>query len=360
MPRDYYEVLGVSREADDKEVKRAYRRLAMEFHPDRNNAADAEEKFKEASEAYEVLSDPQKRRVYDRAGFDGLRGTGFTGFSGVGVEDIFSSFGDIFGDLFGFGQRTRRPGAPQRGADLRYDLTLDFNEAIFGCQKEATLEQYVPCESCTGAGTAPGSQSIRCATCQGRGQVVHGQGLFLIGTPCPDCQGLGVKQTKPCPACRGEGRTRARRTVTVRIPPGFDDGMSLRYSGEGEPGVRGGPSGDLYVAVRVRPHRTLKRDGDDVYAEASISMVQAALGDSISVDGLEGPEELEVPKGTQPGEVITVKRKGAPRLRGNGRGDLHILIKVEIPRSLNARQKQLLEEFASQSTETHKKRRLFS
>jgi molecular chaperone DnaJ len=358
MPRDYYEVLGVSRDADDKAIKKAYRKLAMDFHPDRNKAADAEEKFKEASEAYEVLSDEQKRRVYDRGGFEGLRGTGFTGFQGVGVEDIFSSFGDIFGDLFGFGQRSRPRSSAQRGSDLRYDLVLEFEEAVFGCQKEITLEQLVPCETCTGSGTEPGSQAIRCQSCQGRGQVVHGQGLFLISTTCPDCAGQGIKQTHPCKACRGEGRTRARRTASVRIPAGFDDGMSLRYAGEGEPGLRGGPPGDLYVAVRVRPHKTLRRDGDDLVAEITVPMVQAALGTTLTVAGVEGPEDVQIPGGTQPGDVISLKKKGVPRLRGNGRGDLHIVVKVEIPRSLTAKQRELLEELGTLG-ET-KKRRLFS
>ncbi len=358
MRRDYYEILGVSREADDKEIKRAYRRLAMEYHPDRNKSPEAEEKFKEASEAYEVLCDPQKRRIYDRAGFEGLRGSGFSGFSGVGVEDIFSSFGDIFGDLFGFGARTRRSSGMQRGADLRYELTIDFHEAVFGCEKEINLEQLLRCDACGGSGAEPGSQMVRCLTCQGRGQVVHGQGLFLISTVCPECQGQGMRLSSPCKSCRGEGRTRARRTVTVRIPAGFDDGISLRYSGEGEPGVRGGPVGDLYVEVRVRPHATLKRDGEDLLTELMVSMVQAALGDTVTVEGIDGPEEVSVPKGTQPGDVITLRKKGVPRLRGSGRGDLHVLVKVEIPRHLNSRQKQLLEEFASLGEA--KKRRLFS
>ena len=358
MPRDYYEVLGVARDADDKEIKKAYRRQALDFHPDRNKDPGAEEKFKEASEAYEVLSSPEKRRIYDRAGHEGLRGTGFTGFTGVGVEDIFSSFGDIFGDLFGFGGRPRRPGA-HRGSDLRYDLAIEFEEAVFGCQKEATIEQYLACESCHGSGTEPGSQTLRCATCQGRGQVVHGQGLFLISTPCPECYGQGVKQSNPCRTCRGEGRTRARRTVSVRIPAGFDDGMSLRYAGEGEPGLRGGPPGDLYVAVRARPHKTLKREGEHLITEATINLAQAALGDTITVAGVDGPERVEVQGGTQPGDVVTLKRKGVPRLRGGGRGDLHVVIRVEIPRSLSSKQKELFEELGASFAEP-KKRRLFS
>ena len=359
MRRDYYEVLGLSRSADEREIKKAYRKLAMEFHPDRNPSAEAEEKFKEASEAYEVLSDPNKRRIYDRAGFDGLRSQGFSGFSGVGVEDIFSSFGDIFGDLFGFGQQRRRGGA-QRGSDLRYDMTIEFNEAVFGCTHEATLDQYVPCERCDGSGAGAGSQPLRCTTCAGRGQVVHGQGLFLVSTTCPDCHGQGMKQSNPCGSCQGEGRARARRTVTVNIPAGFDDGMSLRYGGEGEPGARGGPSGDLYVAVRVRPHPSLKREAENLYVEVGIGMVEAALGTQVQVDGVDGPEKVDIPKGTQPMDVITLKRKGVPRLRGGGRGDLHVVCQVQVPRSLSSKQKKLLEEFAETLGEGNKKRTLFS
>lgn len=359
MPRDYYEVLGVERNATDKDIKRAYRKLAMEYHPDRNSAPDAEEKFKEASEAYEVLSDTQKRSLYDRAGFDGLRGAGFSGFSGMGVEDIFSSFGDIFGDLFGFGARARRGGGGvQRGSDLRYDLTIDFEEAVFGTEKEITIDRHVACEACSGSGAAPGSKLVTCATCHGRGQVVHGQGLFLISTTCPACQGRGASHTDPCASCSGSGRTKARRSMKVRIPAGFDDGMSLRYAGEGEAGPRGGPPGDLYIAVSVRPHATLKRDGDDLIAELPISMVQAALGGEVTFQGVEGEEKLDIPSGTQPNEIITLRRKGVPRLRGNGRGDLHVVVKVEIPRSLTQRQRELLEELAGQAAP--KKRRLFS
>lgn len=357
--RDYYEVLGVSRSASDRDVKTAYRKLAMDFHPDRNPSPEAEERFKEASEAYEVLSDPQKRRIYDRAGFDGLRNTGFSGFSGVGVEDIFASFGDIFGDLFGFGHRARRGSSVQRGSDLQYDLAIDFREAAFGCEKEISIEQYVSCDACHGSGASPGSKPTTCASCHGRGQVVHGQGLFLISSTCPDCHGRGAMQSDPCHACGGEGRARARRTVNVRIPAGFDEGMSLRYAGEGEPGERGGPAGDLYVAVHVRPHPTLRREGTELVTELVLSMVQAALGAELTVEGVDGEETVKVPAGTQPGDVITLKRKGVPELRGNGRGSLHVVCKVEIPRTLTARQREILAELDEGSTKKGK-RRIFS
>lgn len=359
MKRDYYEVLGVAKNADDREIKKAYRALAMQFHPDRNNSPEAEGKFKEASEAYEVLADADKRRTYDRAGFDGLRNQGFSGFSGQGVEDIFSSFGDIFGDLFGFGQRRGGGGqAAQRGSDLRYDLTLKFEEAVFGVSKEIMVDQLIACDTCRGSGAASGSKPARCQTCAGRGQVVHGQGLFLVSTPCPDCHGKGAKQSNPCPDCSGEGRKQAQRTLSVTIPPGFDSGMSLRYSGEGEPGMMGGPSGDLYIAVRVREHSTLKRDGEDLIAEVPITMMEAALGADIEIDGVEGPEKVVVPKGAQPMDVVTLKKHGVPRLRGGGRGSLHVVLRVEVPRSLNSKQRKMLEEF--QATFETKKRKLFS
>ena len=358
MKRDYYEVLGVSRTADEREIKKAYRQLAMELHPDRNPSPEAEDKFKEASEAYEVLSDAQKRRVYDRAGFDGLRSQGFSGSSGAGVEDIFSSFGDIFGDLFGFGQR-RSGGGPGRGADLRYDLTLDFHEAAFGCKKEVTLDKQVACDHCHATGAEPGSPPARCATCNGRGQVVHGQGMFLVSTPCPECRGRGFINTNPCQSCHGEARVHKKSDFMVQVPAGFDDGIHLRYPGEGEPGTQGGPAGDLYVAVHVQPHATLKRDGEDVITELNISIVEAALGCEREITGVEGPETIEVPKGTQPNDVISLRRKGVPKLRGGGRGSLHVVCKVEVPRNLDAKQRKALEDFAVAMGQP-KKRSLFS
>lgn len=345
--RDYYEILGVARTADEKELKRVYRKLAMEYHPDRNKDPGAEEKFKEASEAYQVLSDPEKRRLYDAGGYDALRTGGFSGFQSVNVEDIFSSFGDIFGDMFGFGARGggRRHGGVMRGSDLQTQLVLEFEEAVFGCEREIEFDQHVACTRCGGSGAEPGSRRVRCATCHGRGQVVHGQGMFLISTTCPDCRGHGQSKGAPCGDCRGEGRQRTRRAVTVKVPAGFDDGMSLRYGGEGELGARGGPAGDLYVHVGVRPHKVLRRDGAELSCDLALTMVQAALGAALQVEGVDGPVDVKVPKGTQPGDVITIKRKGAPHLRGGGRGDLHVVCQVEIPRHLNARQRRLLEEF---------------
>ncbi|MEM6274769.1 MAG: molecular chaperone DnaJ [Myxococcota bacterium] len=357
MPRDYYEVLSVTRDADDRVIKRAYRKLAMDFHPDRNDSPEAEEKFKEASEAYEVLSDPQKRAVYDRHGFEGLRGQGFSGFSGAGIEDIFNSFGDIFGDLFNFGGGRARRSGGRRGADLRYDLTVKFDEAIFGTEREITLDHPVTCERCGGTGGEPGARRVTCETCQGRGQVVHGQGLFLVSSVCPTCSGRGYLFSENCRDCDGVGTVSKQRTVSVKIPPGFDEGMSLRYSGEGEAGSGGAPSGDLYVAVRIEPHESLKRDGDDLIAELEVGIADAALGVTKSVDGVEGELEVKVAAGTQPNEIVTLKKQGVPRLRGNGRGDLHVVVRVVVPRELSSKQKKALQEFADLPP---KKRRLFS
>ena len=349
VKRDYYEVLGIARDADDRAIKRAYRKLAMDFHPDRNEGKEAEEKFKEASEAYEVLSDADKRRTYDRGGFDGLRSQGFSGFSGANVDDIFSAFGDMFGDMFGFGRGGpggRGAQGAARGNDLQVQVALTFHEAAFGCKKDVHVRQRVRCEACQGSGAAAGSQPVRCRSCAGRGQVVHGQGVFLVSTTCPDCQGHGSKHNKPCGDCRGDGRRPTERTLNVTIPAGFDDGMALRCTSEGEPGVRGGPSGDLYVSAHVAPHPHIKRDGDDLLLELPISFTEAALGARLEVDGLDGKETVVVQQGAQPDDVMTLRGRGVPRLRGGGRGDFHVLLKLEVPRSLNREQKKLLLEFA--------------
>ncbi|MED5465405.1 MAG: molecular chaperone DnaJ [Myxococcota bacterium] len=358
--RDYYEVLEVGREADASSIKKAYRRLAMKYHPDRNDSPDAEAKFKEASEAYEVLSDNQKRDLYDRHGFAGLKQTGFSGFSGMGVDDIFSSFGDIFGDLFGMGARTGRRGGARRGADLRSDITIEFDEAVFGCSKEVSVRQEVACETCDGVGAAPGTTPVACGTCAGRGQVMHGQGLFLISTTCPDCQGQGSRYTSSCDDCGGKGKVPFKRTLNVKIPAGFDDGMSLRYAGQGDAGGMGGPAGDLYIAVSVNPHEHLIRKGDDLVFEATLGMVAAALGTTIEVPTPDGEESVTVPAGTQPGEVITLRKKGVPRLRGGGRGNLHIVVKVDVPTNLTSKQRKVLEEFDELPAGKKQKRRLFS
>jgi molecular chaperone DnaJ len=361
--RDYYEILGVAKNADDRQLKQAYRKLAMAYHPDRNDTQEAEEKFKEASEAYEVLSDAQKRQIYDRAGHDGLRGQGFSGFSHAAAEDIFSSFGDIFGDLFGFGRggpgAGRQQNRAQRGGDLRAEVRLTFEEAAFGVKKDLAITQRLPCTGCKGTGAGPGSETVRCSTCAGRGQVVHGQGMFLVSTTCPDCHGQGSQESKPCSDCRGEGRTVKERTFTATIPPGFDDGMSLRYTGEGEPGLKGGPPGDLYVTAEVQPHAYFKREGADLIVELPVSLTEAALGASIPLKGIDGDEVVQVPAGSQPNDVVLLRKKGVPRLRGGGRGDLHVVCRLEVPRQLNAKQRKLLEEFAASFDEKKKRRSLF-
>lgn len=357
--RDYYEILGVARDVDDKTLKQAYRKLAMELHPDRNPSPEAEEKFKEASEAYEVLSDAQKRRVYDHGGHDGLRGQGF---SGAAAEDIFSNFGDIFGDLFGFGRQGQRGGGrsngAQRGGDLRIEVDLTFEEAVFGCKKDLRLKQRVPCTGCQGTGAGPGSEAVRCGTCAGRGQVVHGQGMFLVSTTCPECQGQGRRQSRPCTDCSGEGRMERERAFVANIPAGFDDGMSLRYSGEGEPGLKGGPTGDLYVTAAVHPHSHLKREGEELIAELPVGMAEAALGAKLPLAGVDGEEVVDIPAGTQPNDVVVLRKKGVPRLRGGGRGDLHVICRVQVPKQLSSKQRKLLEEFA-QIPSKPKKRALF-
>jgi molecular chaperone DnaJ len=346
--RDYYEVLGVARDAGDEQIKKAYRKLALKFHPDRNPGdKEAEENFKEASEAYEVLRDGEKRQIYDRFGHEGLAGTGFRGFTGF--DDIFSSFGDIFEDFFGFGRRSGGRSRARQGANLRYDLELSLEEAFYGKEEEITFHKLVICKTCDGSGLTPGSEPQLCTTCQGRGQVIRSQGFFQISTTCPACQGQGRIITDPCRECTGQGKIRVQKKVTVKIPAGVDSGSQLRLRGEGEPGEYGGPPGDLFVVLFVRDHEFFSRDGDNLACRIPVSFVQAAIGDSLMIPVLGNEEgfELEIPKGTQPGEVIRVKGQGMPGLRkGRGRGDLFVEILVKIPRNLDQQQRELLEAFA--------------
>ena len=343
--RDYYEVLNVERNASDAELKKAYRKLALQYHPDRNpgNAA-AEEKFKEAAEAYDVLSDPQKRQLYDRFGHQGLEGSGFSGFSGF--EDIFSSFGDIFEDFFGLGGGRGSRSRQQRGHDLRYDLSLSFLEAAFGVEKELPLEKLDTCPDCGGTGCADGSQPETCNFCRGTGQMARSQGFFTVRTTCPQCRGQGTSIPHPCEECRGTGQAERKKRVSVNMPAGVDTGTRLRLSGEGESGVRGGPPGDLYIFVHVEPHDFFRRENNDVVCEVSISFVQAALGDKIEVPTLESKKTLTIPKGTQPGEVFRFKGEGIPSLRNRRKGDQIVHVMVKTPTGLSKKQEKLLKEFA--------------
>lgn len=347
--RDYYDVLGVSRDADAKQLKKAYRKLAMKFHPDRNPGdTEAEQKFKEASAAYEVLSDPQKRKLYDRFGHEGLRGAGGGGGPGFhSVDDIFSQFGDIFGDMFGFGGGQRRGrGGPRRGADLRYDLELTFSEAAFGTTKKLEIPRHVDCETCGGSGAKPGTSATTCKTCQGRGQVHHRQGFFTLSSTCPHCQGSGEKIDDPCSECNGAGKTRVDREVEVTIPAGVDSGTRLRLRNEGENGSPGAPRGDLYVFLHVEENETFERDGADLHLKQEISFVQAALGCEIDVPTLEDERTVTVKPGTQYGDKKVFKNEGIARLQGSGRGDLIVHFDVTVPTKLSKKQRELLEAFA--------------
>ncbi len=348
--RDYFEVLGVSRTASEDEIKKAYRKMALQYHPDRNPGnKEAEERFKEAAEAYEVLRDPQKRQVYERFGHEGLKGTGFSGFHGF--DDIFSSFGDIFQEFFSFGyggsgggQRQRTAARP--GNDLAYDLSLAFQEAVFGTEKEVEIDTMARCGDCGGSGAEPGTDETTCPVCRGQGQVVQTQGFFRISTTCPRCYGSGRVITSPCKTCQGQGRVRQARRVQVKCPGGVDTGTRLRLRGEGEGGFRGGPSGDLYVRIHVESHECFDRDGDDLYSKVTISFVQAILGDQVEITTLEGEKKtIKIEPGTQPGTVLRYPGEGVPRLRGYGRGDLFLEVEVRIPEHVNARQEELLREY---------------
>lgn len=339
--RDYYEVLSVSRTAEDAEIKKSYRRLAMEYHPDRRPGdREAEEKFKEAAEAYGVLSDPEKRKLYDRFGHQGPAQSGFTGFGGI--EDIFSAFADIFGGFGGGGGFGGR--RVQRGDDLEVEMEIAFMEAAKGVKREIEIERHTACETCSGSGAKPGTQPQRCRGCQGRGQVAHQQGFFVISTTCPQCRGAGTTIAEKCPTCRGAAQVAKKAVVNVTVPAGIDDGQRLRLSYQGDPcTAQGGEPGDLYVHVRVQPDPRFVRDGDNLWIDVPVSFAQATLGARVEVPTPDGPETLEIAPGTQPMTKQVLSGRGMPNVRGRGRGDLIARILVHVPRNLPPEARALVE-----------------
>ncbi len=350
--RDYYEVLGVNRTVTDEEIKKAYRKLALKLHPDRNPGDKAaEEKFKEVGEAYEALSDPQKRAAYDQYGHAAFDPRMRGGPRAGGFHDPFEIFREVFGggsildELFGGGGR-REPGGPQRGADLRYDMELTLEEAAHGCEKEIAITKLDGCDVCRGTGGEGDSKMRACPTCGGRGQVVTTRGIFSIAQTCSRCDGAGRIIEKPCKSCGGTGRRERTSRIKLKIPPGVDTGARLRRSGEGEAGGRGGPPGDLYVILHVRPHEIFQREGDDLLCEVPVSFVQATLGGEVEVPTLDGSANINVPAGTQNGVLFRVKGKGVKNIQGYGRGDLLVRVNVEVPTRLNAAQRAKLQEFA--------------
>jgi molecular chaperone DnaJ len=341
--RDYYEVLGVDRSASEQDIKRAYRKLALELHPDRNPGdAQAEERFKEASEAYQVLSDAEKRLAYDRFGHAGVSGSahGFTD-----IQDIFSQFGDIFSDFFGGGPfRGGRRGGAQRGADLRTVVRLSLKDAALGVKREIALSHPGPCQTCAGSGAQGGRRSV-CQRCNGAGQVAHSRGPFLLQTTCPSCQGMGSIVEDPCKTCRGSGRVEVDRAVKVTFPAGIDDGQTLRVPGQGQAGTQGAPAGHLYVDVEIEPDPRFQREGPDLLHAVKVSFPQAALGTELDVPSLDGdPIKVKVPSGAQPGDTVVVRGRGVPHLNHGGRGDLIVVVQVGVPKKLSRKAKKLLEE----------------
>lgn len=345
--RDYYEVLSISRTATVDEIKSAYRKSAMKWHPDRNpeNKTEAETKFRECTEAYSVLSDPQKRQVYDTYGHAGLSSAGMgQGFDNTVFQDFHDIFGDFFGfeDLFGGGRRGRS--RAQRGADLRYDMSLTFEEAAAGVATKIKLPRQEFCEACNGTGAKKGTGVVACQTCAGRGQMAYQQGFFTITRTCPACQGAGQIVRERCPECRGQGRFEREKTIELRIPPGVDTGTRLRVAGEGEPGPNNGPAGDLYVVLEVKEHPFFERRGADLYCTIPLSIAQASLGTELQVPGLAGEEKLKIPEGTQSGAVFRIKGKGLADPRGGGKGDLYYHVRVLTPTKLTREQRKLMEQ----------------
>ncbi len=340
--RDYYQVLNVSRDASESELKKAYRQLALKYHPDKNPGDHAaEDKFKEAAEAYEVLKDPEKRKIYDQFGHEGLKGRGFSGFQGF--EDIFSSFGDVFQDFFGGGGGRGQ----QTGADLRLDVNISFTEAAYGVERKVDITKHCNCKTCNGSGAKPGTSPKVCSTCRGTGQVVRSQGFFSMASPCHACQGQGQVIEHRCSDCHGEGRVPEKKTINVTVPPGVDDGSRLRLRCEGEAGPSGAPPGDLYVFIHVEAHDLFHREGYDIFCRLNLSFSQAAMGAEIEVPLLDDKTKIiTVKAGTQSGEMMRIMGAGIPHVRGHGRGDQIIQMTVETPKKLSKRQKELFHELA--------------
>ncbi|WP_106497100.1 molecular chaperone DnaJ [Lentibacillus sp. Marseille-P4043] len=345
--RDYYDVLGVGKDASKEEIKKSYRKLARKYHPDVNKEEDAADKFKEAKEAYEVLSNEQKRTQYDQFGHAGAQGQGFGGFGG-GAQD-FGGFGDIFDMFFGGGGRRRDPNAPQQGADLQYTMVLDFEEAIFGKETDINIPKEETCDTCEGSGAKPGTKTKTCSHCNGSGQLNMEQntpfGKVVNRRVCHHCNGTGKIIPEKCNTCGGTGKVKKNKTIHISIPAGIDEGQQIRVSGKGEPGVNGGPAGDLYVVIKVKPHEFYEREGDHIYCELPVTFTQAALGDEIEVPTVHGKVMLKIPAGTQTGKIFRLKGKGAPNVRGYGYGDQHVQIRIVTPKKLTDRQKELLREF---------------
>jgi molecular chaperone DnaJ len=340
---DYYDVLGVPREATDQELKSAYRKQALKYHPDRNPGDHtAEDKFKQASEAYQVLSDPDKRAVFDRYGHAGLGAQDFQGNPFAGGVDIGDIFGDLFGEMFSMGGASQRTSRQNRGDDLRFDLAIDFEDAVFGIQKEVRIRRLETCAACQGRGSASGRGPTLCSQCQGRGQIRYQQGFFSVARTCGACNGAGSVISDPCPACRGEGRAATEIKLNVKVPPGVEDGTRIRYSGEGDAGRAGGPKGDLYVVLSIRSHDFFERHGHDLYCVIPISFPQAALGAEFEMPGIDGPVTVKIPEGTQSGRELRMRGRGVPFLNERGKGDLVVKVLVQIPRKLSRAQRELV------------------
>lgn len=366
--RDYYEVLGVGRDASAEELKKAYRKLALQYHPDKNPGnKEAEERFKEISEAYEILNDPPKRQAYDQYGHQAFRPGGGAGFGGFGIDleealrtfmGAFGGGGSIFDDFFG-GARGHReaPDAPARGSDLRFDLEIDFEEAILGSQRDITLPVMDECPECKGSGAAPGSKKETCRRCGGRGMLVSSNGFFQVRQTCPTCGGAGQSVTNPCRACRGEGRVKSRRALSVKIPAGVETGSRLRLAGKGEGGSRGGPTGDLYIVLHVKPHELFQRRDEDIFVEMPIPFHVAALGGEMDVPTIHGYATLKIPAGTESGALFRLRGKGVTGIHGLRAGDQHVRVVVEVPDRLGGRERELLKAFADACSDGNYPRR---